>query len=688
MAKLRFERLIDAMEGGEVIPFLGAGVSAGAKAPKDGNLGEELHGSSMIVKLASKVMEDAAADESYWKLVRGLMEKEAESSLEQPRAPVPSLKDLEPTKDDEDQKATKDDEDQKATKDAKDLSKHLDHLKKLGGSPLSRLSELVAMRHGYAELCETLHIDRFTELQPAPAHRAIAALLLERAFREVITTNYDCCLERAFLELQGREGDVTTCDDCGQVRKTADQPAEQRHLPREGGFLDVVTDRREYMGVHAPGKEALPRLYKINGCAAKWCRARELAKTQEEKEKAARRIILTERQLQSFREERWAEEMFRDRARHCHLLFSGFGSEEPQVRHAALAISAEFTTYAASSNGGGGEAPQGDEPYWDYPAAPWFHVYGPTLSFYQAQVLWGWAEAWGKHTPAASLPRNAFTAEQRSFFGGGREEGLTADRFWVAVLHAWWKRRFLEAWGRTSKIPQALISGLGQADHARLEKAAEEAARRLFHDYGCTSRRAPHLPYLDLELHAGKSTKGEASADDAWKYALTRLAAADRRYHPFRDHPELYALGLLLLAWLLEAPPRNWRFEPGAIVVELATGGRYRCDACEGKGRPPTGSLQREVWLLVDRRRSQGLYRPPPHPPCAASGRCEPSGEARSFPEAPIPIDARELIREALATGHPVRALKRLIYRRRALHRPEEPRNWRAEAHKLSQEVS
>lgn len=60
-------------------------------------------------------------------------------------------------------------------------------------------------------------------------------------------------------------------------------------------------------------------------------------------EKAAERIVLTERQLQTFRDQGWAHDLFKDRARTRALLFCGFGSEEPQIRHTALALMEEFS---------------------------------------------------------------------------------------------------------------------------------------------------------------------------------------------------------------------------------------------------------------------------------------------------------------------------------------------------------
>ncbi len=49
-------------------------------------------------------------------------------------------------------------------------------------------------------------------------------------------------------------------------------------------------------------------------------------------------IILTERQLQNWRENKWARDLFRVRCRTRSILFSGFGSQEPQIRHTVLQV--------------------------------------------------------------------------------------------------------------------------------------------------------------------------------------------------------------------------------------------------------------------------------------------------------------------------------------------------------------
>ncbi len=254
----------------------------------------------------------------------------------------------------------------------------------------------------------------------------------------MITTNYDLCLERAVAAALGL-ADVKVDD--------AERPWERA--------LDVVTSRQLYMGSRATqgNGRRRPRYYKINGCAREYRRA-----TEGSEERAAKRIVLTERQLQSFGHERWAEGMVRDRARRSHLLFSGFGSEEPQIRHTALAISEEFRPCPAPPDGAADRSRDGEVArHWDYGAAPWFQVHKSALSFFQRQVLDGWHRAWSDplnrsdsdasdSKPCSNL-ENWFGSNHRKHFGGTKD-ALTADTFWSALLYGWLSRQFIAAWAR------------------------------------------------------------------------------------------------------------------------------------------------------------------------------------------------------------------------------------------------
>jgi len=218
---------------------------------------------------------------------------------------------------------------------------------------LGRLAELETLIAGPISVCETLEIHKYADLRPLPSHRYLAYMIREGLIREVITTNYDCCLETAFRDsffqkdlAEAQLGVVRTLEE---YRDTADKHTLPGHL----------------------------LLFKINGCAGAYSEGRK-PEDWRAWESAAERIILTERQLQTFRHENWAKELFQDRARSRTLLFSGFGNEEPQIRHTALALMEEFSK-------------DDDGMTWymamDLPNAPFFQEYCEFLRFYQVQIL-------------------------------------------------------------------------------------------------------------------------------------------------------------------------------------------------------------------------------------------------------------------------------------------------------------
>src|SRR5262249_7730477 len=162
------------------------------------------------------------------------------------------------------------------------------------------LAEVVHWHHGPARLCEILGIASWAEIPPTRAHRYISLLACEGLITEVITTNYDCGVEKAYRDARGRAAH--------EWRAHA-----MRHHMRQPPWKN--------------GEKQL-RLYKINGCA----RRLESAK-REEKTQSAEEILLTDRQLQQFGARRWASIVFEGVLRSHQLALSGFGSEEPQIWH-------------------------------------------------------------------------------------------------------------------------------------------------------------------------------------------------------------------------------------------------------------------------------------------------------------------------------------------------------------------
>ena len=268
-----------------------------------------------------------------------------------------------------------------------------------------RLAEIGEWLWGQTEVCDILEIDKFASLEPLPAHQYLAYLAREGLVTEIVSTNYDCCLEKAFL------GSFSNLDKGREALAVIRNLQEYR---ARGG------DRK----TSAPESRPVLHLYKINGCADRfrW-------------EGDADQIILTERQLQNFRKEKWAEELFRDRARRRNFLFSGFGSEEPQIRHTALSISAEFTDNNKKNR---------TSEILDFPNAPFMTAYKKP-SFTQLQIMVSFLRA---HCPEYEINptqnkmscwnANTFTGDDAIQFGE-KEKKLSANAFFKRLYQAAFK---------------------------------------------------------------------------------------------------------------------------------------------------------------------------------------------------------------------------------------------------------
>ena len=154
--KDRLERLLDRLMDGGVVPFIGAGVSYNAKCEN-----------GQPFRSAPSSMVDALKEK---------FEKEiGENKIEQEEI-IPVLFD------------EKTDAFGKKTKAVKqDLY-------------LDRLAELGTWLWGSYKVCQTIGIGKYECLEPLQGHRYLAYLAREGLIREIVSTNYDCCIEKAFEE--------------------------------------------------------------------------------------------------------------------------------------------------------------------------------------------------------------------------------------------------------------------------------------------------------------------------------------------------------------------------------------------------------------------------------------------------------------------------------------------------------
>lgn len=264
------------------------------------------------------------------------------------------------------------------------------------------MAEVCRWLVGAHELCKALEISRFAQLEPRPAHYAIGCLVLEGLLDEVISTNWDTCLEKALGHLEGRADGGGSGDSTHRV--VTSLGSYRRHGARR---------RRKNGG-------AVLRLYKINGCAAEYTR---------DPPSQATAIVVTERQLQDFGERSWARDLLRDRVRSRTLLFSGFGSDEPQVRHTVLQLMDEL-----SRDGHNAPAPEHEL---------FVIAYSATLSFSQQQILRAFSVARGLNGTNIedAIQERSLTGRSARYFNiedAGRpgQSELPADHFWCALFEA------------------------------------------------------------------------------------------------------------------------------------------------------------------------------------------------------------------------------------------------------------
>ncbi|AAF96629.1 TPA: SIR2 family protein [Vibrio cholerae] len=241
------------------------------------------------------------------------------------------------------------------------------------------LWEFVSPDIGYKSLVDILKIDQYRDLCPTPAHYYIAKLSREGLINEVITTNYDCNFEKAYVELSG------------------------------GSNSDVISCLDDYRKKGAEiGEDNVNRLkvFKVNGCAEKL--------TDTTVEKRYESILLTERQLQKWRNRQWAADVFRDRLRSKSLMFVGFGSDEPQVHHTLQTVLDEYIDELENNN----------HDVLETHSAPIVAVYDAYPTFHQQQIV---------NTYALHHKKSPLDGDKLIIRHPDRGPNLTADELWKSI---------------------------------------------------------------------------------------------------------------------------------------------------------------------------------------------------------------------------------------------------------------
>lgn len=317
----RFERLITAILEQRTLPFVGAGFSETAMSSVDGFESSVHHLNSLFCSLICNKMSSGRLSDPRFNNVKELFHKACEEES------------------------------------------------------LGKLAEIAqSLSKNAREVLEGINIGLFGTLSPSAAHRYMAYLVREGLIDEVITTNYDICLEDAYRQSFGdvcdsecpHAGNGSQCEfpfngrkhdsfygnpeDCASEKESCSCCPVKNSLQcryiryphcRYFGVVHNLAEYRNY-GARSVTKNfpqaPVLRVYKINGCVREYIHHTFCCSDKE----YSPRILLSERELQEFGKEAWAGDLLKDRARSRALMFVGFGSDEPQVRHNVLTLMEEF----------------------------------------------------------------------------------------------------------------------------------------------------------------------------------------------------------------------------------------------------------------------------------------------------------------------------------------------------------
>ncbi|NPV71166.1 MAG: hypothetical protein HPY55_11085 [Firmicutes bacterium] len=234
-----------------------------------------------------------------------------------------------------------------------------------------------------------LEIHKFDDLSPQPAHRYIAFLAREGLVDEIITTNFDTCVSRAYEQ--------TFYDEY----ERAGQPYKLIY------YLNHYREKEKSDGSRAAAYPHL-KVYHTNGCA-------DCLRPNKGAVVDVEGILLTERQLQDWRKRHWARDLLKDRLRCKTIVFSGFGSPEPQVRFTVLQVMEEMSP--ANHSGDEATATSSASSAWDRSNALFVHAFD-ALTFEQKQMLAAYASGHGVKCSETEIVSegNCFLGSEVSFF--------------------------------------------------------------------------------------------------------------------------------------------------------------------------------------------------------------------------------------------------------------------------------
>ncbi|MBK5047276.1 SIR2 family protein [Burkholderia sp. R-70006] len=377
----------------------------------------------------------------------------------------------------------------------------------------------------YAELVQTLDIHEFAELDPTAAHFYLAFLAREGLITEVVTTNYDCNLERAYEATWPTQAPVSASTACAifDLTSFATNAARSSHW--------------------TPGADtAHPlKVYKINGCAAQLKREPGHAVD----------ILLTASQLQDWRARRWAADFFRTKVRTACIVTVGFGSDEPQVVHTLQQVLEEFSGIRPKGR------PALAASVFDAANAPVVTTYEHYPSFPQLQLVNGFSAWWsGAAANGAELVIGPYQRAVKPLDAeseAARPPGLTADELWADVFQAVFTRLLVRQLRDAAVTSNAAFTSVVPYANQHLSLLAEQLELNSREQLALAHKRSHWI--AELENVAGASIAARPQLTRSVAHMLRR-GSLPLVYSALSDHGSLFAELAFLLS-VLEPALRN-----------------------------------------------------------------------------------------------------------------------------------
>ncbi|WP_339897899.1 SIR2 family protein [uncultured Gilvimarinus sp.] len=362
----------------------------------------------------------------------------------------------------------------------------------------------------YKSLVELLQIDQYRDLLPTPAHHHIAKLSREGLINEVITTNYDCNFENAYTELSGgSNSDVISCLD--DYRKKGAKIGEVNRL----------------------------KVFKVNGCAARL--------TDSAFEKRYESILLTERQLQKWRNRQWAADVFRDRLRSKSLIFVGFGSDEPQVHHTLQTVLDEYTD----------ELEHNEQDVLETHSAPIVAVFDAYPTFHQQQIV---------NTYALHHNNDPQDGDKLIIRNPDKEQNLAADELWERIYERVARTLIVEALKTSIQSMNASFTSVLPFSVVILHQVISTLEGAFKRDFGYHTATPTWLDSITDVFCAARENQGPYSALAA---SLSRLnGRPTKEYDPINENRALMSefSTLLFLFEGLLSPSSEEELEGGMVL--------------------------------------------------------------------------------------------------------------------------